>query len=244
MNGTAEMHGTAEAINSIEWAVLFAALVLTARLYSIIQAIVGVQAVQGEVLKGLATLDSNALERRTRSLLYRNPYAELAAALVHAAQADLDREQRTFELGRTLQIAARRLKRRTNQGKLADLLALFIALIVVIYSRSLLLEGPLFWSCAGAMFVTLIATLATRALLLSQLLSNADALRTALIAQPPRPLPSPTSDLPEGAPPCHWCSSTTRRVNCQLLDDPTHATPLDATLCTVCGKLVATVEPV
>lgn len=233
------MNGVPETINSIEWAVLFAALVLTARLYSLIRATLGVAAVQREVLDGLSTSDPGAVERRTRGLRYLSPYADIARDLVHAAQRDTageGDEQGTEHPGldRTHQAATRRFRRRTRQGGIADLLTLCIGAIVVIYSRNLLLQGPLFWSCSGAMFVTLVATFTTRRWLLIQVLTHAEALVKALSNRPQLP------SLSEGSQPCLWCGSSTQRLSYELIDGQDVRTPISATTCNECGKLVAT----
>jgi len=233
------MNGVPETINSIEWAVLFAALVLTARLYSLIRATLGVQAVQREVLDGLSSSDPSTVERRTRDLRYLSPYADIARDLVHAAQKDRSGESddpvaERLTLERTHQAATRRFRRRTRQGSIADLLTLCIGAIVVIYSRSLLLKGPLFWSCSGAMFVTLVATFTTRRWLLTQVTTNTAALVKALSNR--SQLPS----LSEGSLPCLWCGSATQRINYELVDNHGVRTPISAHTCNECGKLVTT----
>ena len=232
------MSATPEAINSIEWAVLFAALVLSARLYSLIQASLGVDRAHAEVLEGLGKGNLTALERRTQGLGYQNPYGEIAAELINAAHREAKSEERRKEfVARAQQTMASRWRRRTRQGRLADLLTLFIGVIVVIYSRGLLWGGPLFWSCAGAMLVTLVATFAVRGLLLSNLLSSAEALRAALLNR--SQLPS----LSEGAHPCLWCGSKTKR--CSYVLRPIEAeseSVVEMTVCTSCGKLVGTVD--
>ncbi|HXS18958.1 MAG TPA: hypothetical protein VN764_17280, partial [Polyangiaceae bacterium] len=238
-NDHAPMNGVPETINSIEWAVLFAALVLTTRLYSLIRATLGVQTVQREVLDALAAQDPGAVERRTRDLRYLSPYADIARDLVHAAQKDqlggIDHPPGDHgAVERTRQAATRRFRRRTRQGSIADVLTLWIGAIVVIYSRNLLLEGPLFWSCSGAMFVTLVATFTTRRWLLTQVLTNTETLVKTLSNRPQLP------SLSEGALPCLWCGNATQRLNYELVDEQGVSTPISATLCDDCGKLVTT----
>jgi hypothetical protein len=191
-------------------------------------------------LDGLSTSDRDAVERRTRPLRSLSPYADIARELVHAAQkravAGLDDEPGAEQLSleRARLAATRRFRRRTRQGSIADLLTLSIGIIVLIYSRSLLLQGPLFWSCSGAMFVTLVATFTTRRWLLTQVLTNADALVKALSNR--AQLPS----LSEGSLPCLWCGAATQRLNYELVDDHDVRTTISATTCKECGKLVAT----
>ncbi len=232
------MTATPEAINSIEWAVLFAALVLSARLYSLVQASLGVDRAHAQVLDGLSRGDLTALERRTRGLGYQNPYGEFAAELINAAHREgVDESKRREYVARALTTMIKRWARRTKQGRVTDILALGIGCIVVIYSRGLLPEGPLFWSCTGAMFVTLVATFGARGVLLSNLSTSGEGLKNALLNRPQLP------SLTEGDHPCLWCGSSTLRAIYRVQrrgDDET--VDIEMSQCDTCGKLVGTLD--
>jgi len=233
------MSTTPEAIHSIEWAVLFAALVLSARLFSLIQASVGVARAHRQVVGRLGKEDLGTLGKSTHGLRYRNPYGEIAAALIQASNlAGEDSSKRQEFVARAMHTATVRVRRRTKQGRTADVLALCIGSIVVIYSRGVLPEGPLFWSCAGAMFVTLAATIGARGLLLSNLVQSAEALRDALLARPQLP------SLSDDKHPCLWCGAPTQRVKYELrLAGAEDHSVLDLSQCNQCGKLVGTLDP-
>ncbi len=233
------MTATPEAINSIEWAVLFSALVLSARLYTLIQASLGVDRAHRQVLDELSRGTASTLQKRTKGLGYQNPYGEFASALINASRREFDsEEERNASTKHALETMTARWTRRTKQGRITDVLALGIGMIVVFYSRGLLPEGPLFWSCAGAMFVTLFSTIGARGLLLSNLLSSAESLRRTLSTRPQLP------SLSEGAQPCLWCNAPTRLMEYELRV-PGEADSIETSVaqCDHCGKLVTTVDP-
>ena len=238
------MIATDEAINPIEWAVLFAALVLSSRLYSLIRAGRGVASAHRDVLDGLAQGDLSALERRTKGLGYQNPYGDIAGDLINAAYREVEDQSRSKEfVNRAYELATRRARRRTQQGQITDAVALVIGSIVVLYSRRLLPEGPLFWTCAGAMLAALMATFAARGLLLSNLHTSANALKSSLFNRLELPSRTGLPSLSEGIHPCLWCGSKTERVTITLEAAKTELSgEVEATICMSCGKLVTTLD--
>lgn len=238
------MIATDEAINPIEWAVLFAALVLSSRLYSLIRASRGVASAHRDVLDGLAQGDLGALERRTKGLGYQNPYGDIAGDLIKAAHREVDDQSRRKEfVARAYELATKRARRRTRQGQITDAVALVVGSIVVLYSRGLLPEGPLFWTSGGAMIAALMATFAARGLLLSNLLTSAEALKNSLLNRAEAPSRPELPSLSEGAHPCLWCRSKTERVPITITTTKTELCgEFEATICMSCGKLVTTLD--
>lgn len=236
------MIATQEAINPIEWAVLFAALVLSWRLYSLIRASTGVASTHRAVLERLAKSELSALERRVRGLGYHNPYGDLAHDLIQAAQLRIQGAgDREGSVDRAYLLATHRARRRTQQGHITDAVALIVGSTVVLYSRGILPEGPLFWSCAGAMLAALVATFAARGLLLSNLLTSAAALKSSLLARSQPPSGAGLPDLSSDACPCPWCGASTQHMQLSIKTADL-AQQVEAVVCTSCGKLVATLD--
>ncbi len=224
-----------EAINSIEWAVLAAAFVLTARLVSLIGATRGVASAHSEVISALGNTNAEQVERKVRGIGYRNPYGEVASEILNAAYRESkDREQSREFVERAFATVESKWSRRTQQGRALDLVALVVGTGVVIFSPRALPTGPLFWSCGGAMPVLLLTTFFIRGQLLSNLLTSAVALKSALLSRPELP------SLSDGPGPCLWCGHTTTLGSYTVTkqSDNTSRT-VDAVLCETCGKFVA-----
>lgn len=226
-----------EAINSVEWAVLAAALVLGARLLSLIQASRGVDQAHRKLRDTLSREGLEGAEREAQGLGYRNPFGEIAGELLNAAQREAHSDgQRSEFVQRARSTVRGQWTRRIAQGRALDLFALVVGGVVVAFAPQALPTGPLFWSCGGAMPILLLGTFVARGQLLANLLRAADGLTETLIARPMLPSLS-------GSPiPCLWCGEATREALVDVVEPALAQPRARAMLCAFCGKLVASVE--
>lgn len=229
----------AEAINAVEWAVLAATLVLSARLFALIQATRGVPDAHSQVSDAVGSADLEALEERARGLGYRNPYGEVAADVINVAAREMDDEAKRPDLvARATRTATRRVIRRTQQGQGMDMAALAVAVGIIVFSRETLPTGPLFWSLAGAILILLVLSLLVRAQLKASVLSRLEALRTLLENRPRLP------SLSGAKLPCLWCGAKLREGSFSLeAADGSLKEQVRASVCIECGKFVATLPP-
>ena len=209
-----ESTGVKGEIVSLELAVGAAALVLGARLFSLIQATRGVPDAHNQILEAVAGGDIATLKTRTRGLGYQNPYGEVAEELIRAHQREVDGKRKTDYVKRAGFLAEKRLIRRTQQAQALDLAALAIACGIVVFSRETLPAGPVFWSLGGAVIVLLMSSLVARAQLKASVLSSLDALRLTLEARPQLP------SLSERDLPCFWCGGQTERDSFEVTSSP------------------------
>lgn len=226
-----------EAINSVEWAVLAATMVLSARLFALIRATRGVPQAHAQVTAAVAAGDWESLESQARGLGYRNPYGEVASELINAAARETDDDEKHKEfVTRAARTAARRVRRITQQGQGMDLTALAVAVGIITFSRETLPTGPLFWSLAGAILILLGSSLVVRSQLQASVLSSLESLRVTLVTRPR--LPSLTGAIL----PCLWCGAKLRE-GAFILEaaDGSLKEQVRATVCVECGKFVATV---
>jgi hypothetical protein len=227
-----------ENIVSIELAVGAAALVLGARLFSLIQATRGVPEAHGLVVEALAAGDLNQLRRKTQGLGYRNPYGDVAIRLIEAHERDANSPQERAEfVERAAGIARRKVIRRTQQSQAMDLVALSVGTAIVVFAREGLPAGPLFWSLAAVVLVFLISCIAARSRLETNVLGSLDALRTVLIARPQLP------SLSDGPLDCFWCGEKTEKRAFDITDVETDERErVLAAVCGNCGKFVTTLQ--
>lgn len=228
-----------ENIVSIELAAGAAAVVLGARLISLIRATRGVPDAHRQVVDALSTGDPKTLKQKASGLGYLNPYGEGAAYLVEASQREgLSADQRIETLDRAAVTAKRRLSRRTEQGQAMDFVALCVAMGVVIFASDVLPSGPLFRSLASAIIVLLLSSLGVRAKLQGRVASSLDALRSVLIARPQLP------SLSDGPIDCFWCGERTERRSYDIKEvNGSGQDRVLAAVCAACGKFVATLPP-
>lgn len=228
-----------ESITSLELAAAAAAIVLTTRLFALIQATRGVPTAHAQIVDALNGGNLDQLRKKTHRLGNRSPYAEVASELVQAIEQEEPGFKRRGELvAKSAKLAKKRMERRTQQGQLADSASLLFAAVVVLSARKTLPDGPMFWSLSGAVVALLVFSIFARSQLKASVLASLDALQSALIARPE--LPSLSGEPID----CLWCGGPTKRSRYRVESLDEEATEeVDASLCLECGKFVANLEP-
>ena len=224
-----------ESIISIELAVASAVVVLSARLFAIIQATRGVPDAHRQVLEAVSSGDFGRLKSKARGLGYRNPYGEVASDLIEASEKGaLQPDKRADFIDRAAKIAQRRLARKAQQGQAADLFAFTVAFGLMAFSRETLPTGPLFWSLGGAILILLLSSMVARGSLRASISSSLEALHATLVARPQ------FSSISDGPVDCFWCGETTAHSTYELrCIDSDDIKEVEAAVCANCGKFVA-----